>query len=63
MVYGEPWTGGTAAVVNGATQAVSSSSGEGIGAFDDDFRDAIKGAEFGGFKQVRFREHTAINHL
>ena len=51
MVYGEPWTGGTAAVVNGATQAVSSSSGEGIGAFDDDFRDAIKGAEFGGFKQ------------
>ena len=51
MVYGEPWTGGTAAVVNGATQAVSSSSGEGIGAFDDDFRDSIKGAEFGGFKQ------------
>lgn len=51
MVYGEPWTGGTAAVVNGATQAVSSSFGEGIGAFDDDFRDAIKGAEFGGFKQ------------
>lgn len=51
MVYGEPWTGGTAAVTNGATQAVSSSSGEGIGAFDDDFRDSIKGAEFGGFKQ------------
>ena len=52
MVYGEPWTGGTAAVTNGATQSVSSSSGEGIGAFDDDFRDSIKGAEFGGFKQV-----------
>ena len=51
MVYGEPWTGGTAAVTNGATQSVSSSSGEGIGAFDDDFRDSIKGAEFGGFKQ------------
>ena len=51
MVYGEPWTGGTAAVTNGATQAVSSSSGEGVGAFDDDFRDSIKGAEFGGFKQ------------
>lgn len=51
LVYGEPWTGGTAAVVNGATQAVSSSTGYGAGAFDDDFRDAIKGAEFGGFKQ------------
>ena len=51
MVYGEPWTGGTAAVTNGATQSVSSSSREGIGAFDDDFRDSIKGAEFGGFKQ------------
>ena len=51
MVYGEPWTGGTAAVTNGASQAVSSSVGYGAGAFDDDFRDAIKGAEFGGFKQ------------
>ena len=51
MVYGEPWTGGTAAVVNGATQAISASIGYGVGAFDDDYRDAIKGAEFGGFKQ------------
>ncbi len=51
LVYGEPWTGGTAAVVNGATQAVSVTSADGVGAFDDDFRDAIKGAEFGGFKQ------------
>lgn len=51
LVYGEPWTGGTAAVENGATQAVSSSTGYGTGAFDDDFRDSIKGAEFGGFKQ------------
>lgn len=51
LVYGEPWAGGTAAVVNGAIQAVSSSTGYGAGAFDDDFRDAIKGAEFGGFKQ------------
>ena len=50
MVYGEPWTGGTAAVKNGATQAVASDR-MGAGAFDDDFRDAIKGAEFGGFKQ------------
>ena len=52
LVYGEPWTGATeAAVVNGATQAVSVTSAGGVGAFDDDFRDAIKGAEFGGFKQ------------
>ncbi|MDE5899712.1 MAG: alpha-amylase, partial [Treponemataceae bacterium] len=49
MVYGEPWTGGTAAVKDGCTGAVSS-SGYGVGAFDDDFRDAIKGAEFGGFQ-------------
>ena len=50
MVYGEPWTGGTSAVVDGATKAGAGSSGEGYGAFDDDFRDAIKGKEFGGFQ-------------
>ena len=49
MVYGEPWTGGTSGVVDGASAAVSGSSGNGVGAFDDDLRDAIKGAEFGGF--------------
>ena len=49
LVYGEPWTGGECLVENGATQAVSAGS-YGVGAFDDDFRDAIKGAEFGGFK-------------
>ena len=49
MVYGEPWTGGSAAVSKGATGAVSSTIGMGAGAFDDDFRDAIKGKEFGGF--------------
>lgn len=47
MVYGEPWTGGISAVTDGCTGALSS----GVGAFDDDFRDAIKGAEFGGFKK------------
>lgn len=54
MVYGEPWTGGTSAVVSGATAAVAATSQSvptGVGAFDDDFRDAIKGAEFGGFKR------------
>lgn len=50
MVYGEPWTGGATAVTDGAIQAVKGTTGLGAGAFDDDFRDAIKGAEFGGFK-------------
>ncbi|WP_294428985.1 alpha-amylase family glycosyl hydrolase [uncultured Treponema sp.] len=49
MVYGEPWTGGSSAVVNGATKAGEGTSGIGYGAFDDSFRDAIKGKEFGGF--------------
>ena len=48
MVYGEPWTGGNSQVKNSTTSAVMSES-YGVGAFDDDFRDAIKGAEFGGF--------------
>ena len=45
LVYGEPWTGGDSLVSNTADTA-----GENYGAFDDDYRDAIKGAEFGGFK-------------
>ena len=50
LVYGEPWTGGTSAVVDGAVKACKGAFGYGYGAFDDDFRDAIKGAEFGGFQ-------------
>lgn len=51
LVYGEPWTGGTSGVKESATGSVKTSgSGYGVGAFDDDFRDAVKGAEFGGFK-------------
>lgn len=49
LVYGEPWTGGDSGVVSGAVAAGSSTPGYGYGAFDDDFRDAVKGAEFGGF--------------
>lgn len=49
MVYGEPWTGGTSGVVGGATGAVAGSDGNGVGAFDDDLRDALKGTDgFGG---------------
>lgn len=51
MVYGEPWTGGDAAVNDGAVCAGLGTEGLGYGAFDDDFRDAIKGAEYGGFKK------------
>ena len=50
MVYGEPWTGGTSGVKAGAVAAApATGAGYGVGAFDDDFRDAIKGKEFGGF--------------
>lgn len=49
MVYGEPWIGSDkAAVKDGARTAIETGS-YGVGAFDDDFRDAIKGAEYGGF--------------
>ena len=48
MVYGEPWTGGDKAAKNPTESAVEAGS-YGVGAFDDDFRDAIKGAEYGGF--------------
>ena len=66
LVYGEPWTGGTAAVENGAVSAGTASSGLGYGAFDDDLRDAIKGAEFGGFKHGQVQgtiNDSAINAL
>ena len=66
MVYGEPWTGGTASVNDGAVQAVNANKSK-VGAFDDDFRDAIKGAEFGGFQkgQVQgvFNDEGIVNGL
>ena len=49
MVYGEPWTGdGNKKRCNAAVK--SDTNLMGAGAFDDDFRDAIKGVEYGGFK-------------
>ena len=56
MVYGEPWTGGTAAVVNGVSKATidncaDSADKNWVACFNDDFRNAIKGAEYGGFQQ------------
>ncbi|MDE5899686.1 MAG: alpha-amylase, partial [Treponemataceae bacterium] len=54
MVYGEPWTGNGSYPADGCKGAVAVSGaagGNGVGAFDDDFRDAIKGAEYGGFQK------------
>ena len=56
MVYGEPWTGGTSQVINGVKKenidsCSSSSSENGVACFNDNIRNAIKGAEFGGFQQ------------
>ena len=47
LVYGEPWDASSKPL---ATPAGAGSSGYGYGAFDDDFRDAIKGGEFNGFQ-------------
>ena len=53
MVYGEPWTGGPSRVVKGAniTNGGSIKDCPDVACFDNVFRDAIKGAEFGGFAQ------------
>ncbi len=51
MVYGEPWDGGGTKADPATTAAVKSDTNPmGAGAFDDDFRNAIKGGEFGGFQ-------------
>ena len=67
MVYGEPWAGGTTATSVGAIAAVKASTGLGAGAFDDDFRNAIKGGEFGGFQhghvQGTYKDDDIVNGL
>lgn len=50
MVYGEPWCGGPCRVQQGSTKE-NIDMAEGVACFNDNFRDAIKGAEFGGFKR------------
>ena len=52
MVYGEPWNGGATAVKNGITSDTKNKIDDmgGVGMFNDNIRNAIKGAEFGGFK-------------
>ena len=76
MIYGEPWTGGDSGVKNGITAGTKGSidecadntySNNGVGCFDDDYRNAVKGAEFGGFKkghvQGTFNDNAIIKGL
>lgn len=51
MVYGEPWTAGDKNASIATESAISVGNTNGVAAFDDDFRDAIKGAEYGGFNK------------
>ena len=57
MVYGEPWTGGASPVKNGAGKAIinecadNTYSTNGVACFNDDFRNAIKGAEYPAFSK------------
>lgn len=44
LMYGEPWTGGDAAISNGATQDHAGELSDRIGMFCDKERDAIKGS-------------------
>lgn len=77
MVYGEPWAGGGTSIdpaesfdKGAIKQATSSAHAEdnGVGCFDDGYRDAIKGGEFGGFKKgqvqgVFTNDNIIINRL
>ncbi len=49
LVYGEPWCGGECGVEKSCTKEVIDQAC-GVACFNDDFRDAVKGAEFCGFK-------------
>lgn len=63
LVYGEPWTGDGSKEDSHAICAGTGTSGNGYGAFDDDFRDALKGAEFGGFNRGQIQGNYADANL
>lgn len=48
MVYGEPWQGGGAQTKNATDKTIPVTPGIGVGAFEDTFRNGIKGGEYGG---------------
>ena len=67
MVYGEPWQGGTAQTKTPTDKTISTTKGFGVGAFEDDFRNAIKGAEYPGWTvgqvQGTYKDNDIINGL
>ncbi len=70
LVYGEPWAGGTVNITSGytvATAAGKGTTGYGYGAFEDDFRDAIKGVDSFSFSlghvQGSFADSTIVDGL
>lgn len=48
MIYAEPWCGGSCGVENGCCKE-NIDDCSGVACFNDNFRNAIKGPEFGGF--------------
>ena len=67
MVYGEPWTGGTS-LLSSDQQADKSNLQiiDNVGAFNDDFRDAIKGSVFSswmkGFVQGDYSNKNRVKY-
>lgn len=50
LVYGEPWDAGSNASQKLLATSAIAEGTCGVGAFDDDFRDAVKGGEYSGFQ-------------
>lgn len=50
LVYGEPWDAGSNASQEPLATSAIAEGTWGVGAFDDDFRDAVKGGEYTGFQ-------------
>lgn len=50
LVYGEPWDAGSNASQKLLATSAIAEGTYGVGAFDDDFRDAVKGGEYSGFQ-------------
>lgn len=50
LVYGEPWDAGSNASQKPLATSAIAEGTCGVGAFDDEFRDAVKGGEYSGFQ-------------
>lgn len=65
LVYGEPWTGGTSAVVQGATTANAGSLNSRVGLFSDAMRNALTGGtnatDKGWIEGVTTQTGTVVN--